>query len=99
MFRLNILLRDFSVIYFKDLIVEGTASQDLVQMVTVGVRDEDLSEGIARYQSHDLLHPFCIQFVENIVQQQQGCRLGCRPFQEVELGEFQGNGIRLVLSL
>ena len=81
------------------LLVEDTASDDLIQMVKILIRNEYLSEGIARYQSHDLLHPLCIQFIEDIIQQQQWCSFRCGKFQEVELPEFQGNDEGLVLSL
>ena len=68
-------------------------------MVTVGVRDEYLAKAVTRNQADYLLHPAGIQLVEDIVQQQQGSGLGCRTFQEVELRQFQGEDISLVLSL
>ena len=65
--------------------------QYLVQVVAIGVRDEDLSKIVSAYQPDDLLHALCVEFVEDVVEQQQGSCLAPSTAQEVELCQFQGN--------
>ena len=64
--------------------------QYLVEMVAVGVRDEDLPKVVSAYQPDDLLHALCVEFVEDVVEQQQGSRLAPCTAQKVELCQFQG---------
>jgi hypothetical protein len=44
-------------------------------MITIGVSNENLSELVARHKSYNLFHPLSIEFVEDIIEQQQGSRL------------------------
>ena len=58
-------------------------------MVAVGVGNEYLTVGVARYQFHNALHSQGIEFVEYVVEQQQwGSGVGCFA-QEVKLRQFQ----------
>ena len=68
-------------------------------MLAVGVGDEYLSETIARYQVHNLFHPVGIKLVEDVVEQQNWCRMRRRVAQEVELRKLQTCYVSLVLSL
>ena len=68
-------------------------------MVAVGVCDENLAESVTAYQLHNLLHPLCIEFVEDVVEQQQGRRAAARSAEEVELRQFQGDEEGLALPL
>ena len=67
-------------------------------MFAVGIRNENLPEIIACYQFDDLLHARSIQFIKNIIEQQQRNRSTC-PFQKVELRQLQSHQIRFVLPL
>ena len=72
--------------------------QDIVQMLTVRIGNENLSETVACYQLDDLFHPRGIQFVEDVIKQQQ--RDGVpRAMQEVKLCQLQRYQIRFVLPL
>ena len=73
--------------------------QDFVQVVAVGVRDEGLSELPAAHEPYNLFHPRGIQLVEDVIEEQDGSRAAARAVQELELGQLQGNEVRLVLSL
>ena len=68
-------------------------------MLAVGVGNEYLTEAVAGHQAHNLLHPLSIQFVEEVVEQQERRRFRCRALEEVELSQFQRDDKRLVLSL
>ena len=57
-----------TILYTEDLVLPFDFLHDLVQMVAIGIRDENLTELVARYQLDNLFHSRCIQFVENIVQ-------------------------------
>ena len=53
--RLNIFLSFYHTIrHIEQLIVEAAAVQYLIQMVTVGVGYENLSESVIRYKSDNL---------------------------------------------
>ena len=43
-------------------------------MVAVCIGNENLSEVIAAHQFHNLLHTLCVEFVEDVVEQQDGDR-------------------------
>jgi hypothetical protein len=59
----------------ENSVVERATSQYLVQMVAVGIRNEYLTETVAGHQAHNLLHPLGVKLIEDIVEQQEGCRL------------------------
>ena len=90
---------DSTVLYTEHLVLPFYLLHDLVQMIPIGIGNENLSELVAGYQLDNLLYPRRIQFVENIVQQQQRSGMTASPTQEIELRQFQGNQISLVLSL
>jgi hypothetical protein len=60
-------------------------------VVSIGVGDENLSIFIASNQFYYLLYSLCIQFVEDVIEQQQWGSLRVRTFQEVELSQLQGD--------
>ena len=73
--------------------------EDLVEVVTVRVGDEDLSEGVTGDKIDDLLYASGIELVEDVVEQEQGSGgRGC-PAEKVKLGQFQGEHECLCLSL
>ena len=49
----------------------GDVPQDFVKMFAVGVGDENLAEGVLRHNSDDGLDAARVQFVEDIVQEEQ----------------------------
>ena len=59
---------NFTILYAEYLVFALNLLHDFVQMVTIGIRNENLPELIARNQLHNLLHPRCIQLVEDIIQ-------------------------------
>ena len=61
------------------LVVEGCGTEDLVEVVTIGIGNEYLSEVITGYQTDNLLHALGIELIEDVVEQQQGRRLRARP--------------------
>ena len=67
-------------------------------MLTICIRYKNLPEIVTRYQLHDLFYARSIQFVENIIQQQQRHRASC-TFQKIKLGKLQRYQISLVLPL
>ena len=60
----------------EKLIVESPVGEDLVEMVAVGVGNEDLTELPTGHQMDDLLDTRGIELVEDIVEQQQRQALG-----------------------
>ena len=60
---------DLTILYMENLGVV-VRSKYLSQVLAVGVGDENLPETVALYQLHNPLHPFAIQPVENIVEEQ-----------------------------
>ena len=54
----------------EDAVVVLAACQYLVQMLPVGIRDEDLSEIITAHELYNLLHTTGIELVEDVVEQQ-----------------------------
>ena len=71
----------------------------MVEMLAVGVCDEYLTEVVAAHQFDYLLHASRIQFVEDVVEQEQRCRVAARLAQEVKLCKLERGEVRLVLSL
>ena len=57
-------------------------------MLLVGVGDEYLSEVLARHQPNYLLHSLGIQFVKDVVEQQDRHTPVARSPQEVELSQL-----------
>ena len=60
-------------------------------MVTIRISDEYLSELIPSHETHNLLHPLRIQFVEDVIEQKEWGSLRVRPFEEIKLRQFQCN--------
>ena len=76
----------------------GHGCQDLIQILSVCIRNEYLSKLIAIHQMNDLSHPIGIQLVEDVVQQENGS--GQAPtLQEGKLGQLQSDQIALILPL
>ena len=47
--------------------------ENLIQMITVRIRNKNLPEAILADQFDDLLHTASVQLIENIIQQQDRC--------------------------
>ena len=94
--RLSIYLSLTDVEY---LVVKGSGAEYLVEMVAIGIGDEYLSEVVAGDEAHYLLHTLGIELVKDVIEQQEGRGLRTCTLQEVELRQFQGYDIGLVLSL
>lgn len=61
------LCADLATFYMEDFIVALGTLQYFVQMLSIGVCDEDLPKGITGYYIYDLFYALCVQFVENVV--------------------------------
>ena len=68
-------------------------------MFPVGICNEDLAKVVAGHQLHYLFHASGIQFVEYVVEQQQGSGLAARVLEELELCQLQCDEERLILAL
>ena len=64
-------LRSISVLHMEEFIILADVLQDMVEMVAVGVRDEDLSIVRAGHEFDDLLHPAGVELVKDVVEKQQ----------------------------
>ena len=73
--------------------------ENFVEMVAVGVGDEYLSELIAPHNLYNLLHPGSIEFVENVVEQEDRRCTAIGLFEEIKLRQLESDGKRLVLPL
>ena len=89
----------FSLLDLEDFVVSLGSFQYLVEVLAVGVGDEDLSEGIAGDDVDDLLNALGIEFVEDVVEKEEGSGAAACAFEEIKLCEFEGNHIGLVLPL
>ena len=88
-----------AVIDAEQFVVGGAGTEDLVEVLPIGVGNENLAVAIVGHEAHDSLDALCIEFVENIVQEQQRSRRRNRAFEEVELCQFQRDDEGFVLSL
>ena len=68
-------------------------------MFPVGIRQEDLSEMVAAHQLDNLLYSCGVQFVEDIVEQEQRTGMAACLLQEIKLSQFESNEEGLVLPL
>ena len=68
-------------------------------MRAIGVGDEDLAKGFTAHELNDALHAPGIQFVKDVVEQQQRFLLARLPMQEAILCQLQGQGKGFVLPL
>ena len=68
-------------------------------MIPVGIRNKYLTIFLTRDKTNNLLHPTGIQFIKDIIEQQQRRRVARRSFQKTELCQLQGNHKGLMLSL
>ena len=86
-------------LYFKNLIVATRAGKYLVEMVAVGVGDEYLSKTRRTNNLHNTLHTVGVEFVEDVVEQEQRCCARGSALEEVKLCQFECHGKGFVLSL
>lgn len=69
-----------------EAVVAAGERDDVVEMAAVGVGDEYLAEGVGvGDEAHDALHAVAVEFVEDVVEQQQRSHAGGSA-QEVVLG-------------
>jgi hypothetical protein len=54
----------------KEFIVLADVLQNMVEMVAVGVRDEDLTIVGTGHELDDLLHPAGVELIEDVVEKQ-----------------------------
>ena len=73
--------------------------ENLIQMIPIRIRDENLTEAVTRYQLNDGFNSLSIKLIKDIIQQQQRSGIRTRTLQETELRQLQGNHITLVLPL
>ena len=45
--------------------------ENLIQMIPIRIRDENLTEAVTRYQLNDGFNPLNIKLIKDIIQQQQ----------------------------
>lgn len=88
-----------AVLNGEEFVVSLFASEYAVQVVAIGIRHEGLSKTVAADQFYNLLHTAGVQLVEDVIQQEDGCGLLPGVVKEVELCQFQGDEVRLILSL
>ena len=69
----------------KELIILAHMLEDMVEMVAVGVRDEDLTIVGSGYEFDDLFHALGVELVKDVVEKQQRRRAGCSLLQERKL--------------
>ena len=68
--RLNIYLKfNLSVINVEQLMIEMSPAENLVEMVAIGVGDENLTKSGTGNQLHDFLHTGGIELVEDVIEQ------------------------------
>ena len=89
---------DGSILHGEERIIRTGPIEDRLQSRRVAVGDENLSESLLRHQPDQLFDTPRVEFVEEIVQQQQ------RPFvllfgHKSVLGEFERDEERFLLSL
>ena len=60
-----------SVFHHKEAIVAVGGGEDAVEVVAVGVGDEDLPKVIAAHIVDDATHAAGVELVENVVEQQE----------------------------
>ena len=73
--------------------------EDLIQMIPIRIRDENLTEAVTRYQLNDGFNSLSIKLIKDIIQQQQRSGIRTCTLQKTELRQLQGYHITLVLSL
>ena len=59
---------ELPVLAVKQFVIQFGDTQNLVQVVPVGVRDKCLSEAVAAYKTYYAFDPLCIKPVKNIIQ-------------------------------
>ena len=64
----------------------------------VRVGDEGLPKMVGTHQFHKMRHAFIVDFIENIIEQQDGSNAG-RLLDILEMRQFEGNEKRLLLTL
>ena len=69
----NLLLKgECAIVAMENAVVLRRESEDAVEMVTIGVGNEGLSEGVATDEGYDALYPVCIKTVKDVIEQQDG---------------------------
>ena len=92
-------MSDGAVIYLEDTMFEGGEFvEDGLDASGLGVGEENLSETLAADKGDELFDAWEVEFVEDIVEKQDGFYSGMVE-EVLELGEFQGKGETLLLSL
>ena len=84
--------------HFEEAIVFAPARDDLVEVLTVRIRDEDLPEVTPSDQTNNALHTLSIELVEDIIQEEQRA-LGVGRREQGILGELQRDEEGLILPL
>ena len=63
----SFLLYYFPILYIEYRMISLHVLENLIQMITVRIRNKDLSEMVTGNQFHNSLNPLCIQLIENII--------------------------------
>jgi hypothetical protein len=91
---------DFSRVYVEDMRLVRSILQDMGEVLAVGVGDEDLSEIGTVDQVDDTLNSLTVQFVEDIVEEQDRPLVEHTSIAEEEcLAEFERQQESLLLPL
>lgn len=88
-----------SIFDCENLVVAIQTMENLVEMITIGIRDEYLTEAITRNQLHYRLNTLGIKLIKDIIEQEKRRCVGTGSLQETKLSQLQGNDEALVLSL
>ena len=63
--------------------------ENLIQMIPIRIRDENLTEAVTRYQLNDGFNSLSIKLIKDIIQQQQRSGIRTRTLQETELRQLR----------
>ena len=91
---------DFACVHVEDMRLVRSILQDVGEVLAVGVGDEDLSEIGTVDQVDDTLNSLTVQFVEDIVEEQDRALVEHTSIAEEEcLAELEGQQESLLLPL
>lgn len=83
----------------EETIVASRCSKDAIEVISVGVGNENLLEFVATYIVDDATHSASVEFVENIVKQKYGSASFAFGLEVNELGKFHRDKVCFLLPL
>ena len=92
-------LAHLAVVHFEEFVAAVRHGKDFVEMGTLRVGDKNLAHAAAAHIVHNALDSRSIEFVEDVVEQEEGHTLLALAAKEIVLRQFHGNEIGLLLAL